>query len=129
MGAYYVQTHSLNMAIFLLSLPPGLLSSAILIANNLRDETTDRKAGKNTLVVRFGRAFGKWEYSLSILFASFIPLIVYKAPLCSIMTLFAAAPLIKQCYRAKTAQEFIPLLPKTSLLLIIYTLLFCYASL
>jgi 1,4-dihydroxy-2-naphthoate octaprenyltransferase len=35
--------------------PVGLLASAILVVNNVRDLETDRRAGKRTLAVRLGR--------------------------------------------------------------------------
>jgi 1,4-dihydroxy-2-naphthoate octaprenyltransferase len=35
--------------------PVGLLASAILVVNNVRDLETDRRAGKKTLAVRLGR--------------------------------------------------------------------------
>ncbi len=54
-GSYYVQLESLDWAPFLLSIPIGLLSAAILVVNNLRDIETDRRAGKRTLAVRIGR--------------------------------------------------------------------------
>ena len=40
---------------FALSVPVGLLSTAILVVNNVRDIDTDRRAGKSTLAVRLGR--------------------------------------------------------------------------
>lgn len=128
-GTYYVQTGNWNPSIFLFSLSPGLLSSAILVANNLRDEITDRKANKNTLIVRFGQAFGKWEYALFVSLALLIPLLMQTPPLSLIFLFFAACPLIYKCTQGKTALDFIPLLPQTSFLLFVYTALFCYASL
>ena len=44
----------------------GLLATAILVVNNLRDRHTDEKAGKRTLVVRFGESFGRREYLVCI---------------------------------------------------------------
>ena len=38
-----------------LAVPVGLLASAILVVNNVRDIETDRRAGKRTLAVRLGR--------------------------------------------------------------------------
>jgi len=38
-----------------LAVPVGLLASAILVVNNVRDLETDRRAGKRTLAVRLGR--------------------------------------------------------------------------
>lgn len=44
------------------ALPVAASASMLLVVNNVRDEPTDRAAGKRTLVVRFGRAFGEAEY-------------------------------------------------------------------
>lgn len=53
-GTYWVQAVSLSWAVVATSLPPGLLITAIMVVNNLRDRDTDGKAGKNTLAVRLG---------------------------------------------------------------------------
>ncbi len=54
-GSYYVQRLSLEWEAFALAVPVGLLASAILVVNNVRDLDTDRQAGKRTLAVRLGR--------------------------------------------------------------------------
>ena len=54
-GSYYVQTEEIETLPFLLSIPVGFLSTAILVVNNVRDLETDRRAGKRTLAVRLGR--------------------------------------------------------------------------
>src|SRR5690606_29552166 len=54
-GSFYVQLERLDWLPFLLSIPVGFLSTAILVVNNLRDIETDRRAGKRTLAVRLGR--------------------------------------------------------------------------
>jgi 1,4-dihydroxy-2-naphthoate polyprenyltransferase len=54
-GSYFAQTEELEWEAFLLSVPVGLLASAILVVNNVRDLETDRRAGKRTLAVRLGR--------------------------------------------------------------------------
>jgi 1,4-dihydroxy-2-naphthoate octaprenyltransferase len=55
-GSYFVQVQSLPWQAFLCAVPVGLLASAILVVNNVRDMETDRRAGKRTLAVRLGRA-------------------------------------------------------------------------
>ena len=45
----------------------GLISMCVLMINNLRDEATDRSAGKRTFVVRFGKRAGEWAMLLLIL--------------------------------------------------------------
>ena len=54
-GSYYVQLERLDWLPFWLSISVGLLSTAILVVNNVRDLETDRRAGKRTLAVRLGR--------------------------------------------------------------------------
>jgi 1,4-dihydroxy-2-naphthoate polyprenyltransferase len=54
-GSYYVQVQELPWQPFVCAVPVGLLASAILVVNNVRDLDTDRRAGKRTLAVRLGR--------------------------------------------------------------------------
>jgi 1,4-dihydroxy-2-naphthoate octaprenyltransferase len=54
-GSYYVQVQQLPWEAFVCAVPVGLLASAILVVNNVRDLETDRRAGKRTLAVRLGR--------------------------------------------------------------------------
>jgi 1,4-dihydroxy-2-naphthoate octaprenyltransferase len=54
-GSYFAQTEALEWEALVLSVPVGLLASAILVVNNVRDLETDRRAGKRTLAVRLGR--------------------------------------------------------------------------
>ena len=54
-GSYFAQTETLAWEALVLAVPVGLLASAILVVNNVRDLETDRRAGKRTLAVRLGR--------------------------------------------------------------------------
>jgi 1,4-dihydroxy-2-naphthoate octaprenyltransferase len=54
-GSYFVQVQKLPWQAFVCAVPVGLLASAILVVNNVRDIDTDRRAGKRTLAVRLGR--------------------------------------------------------------------------
>lgn len=53
-GTYYVQAGTLPAATLFAAVPVGLLITAILVVNNLRDIETDARAGKRTLAVRIG---------------------------------------------------------------------------
>ena len=121
-GTYFLQTHQINLPSFLASLSPAFLSTAILIANNLRDEETDRKTNKKTLIVRFGKRFGNYEYTAMILGA--VAISALFSLLLASLILLIALPLIKQTFQSKQAHELVSLLPKTSFLLLIYTILF-----
>ncbi|HWH31889.1 MAG TPA: 1,4-dihydroxy-2-naphthoate polyprenyltransferase [Egibacteraceae bacterium] len=54
-GSAYAQDERVVGAAVAGAVPMGLLASAILVVNNLRDITTDARAGKRTLAVRLGR--------------------------------------------------------------------------
>jgi 1,4-dihydroxy-2-naphthoate octaprenyltransferase len=54
-GSYFAQVERLEWEALVLAVPVGLLASAILVVNNVRDLETDRRAGKRTLAVRMGR--------------------------------------------------------------------------
>jgi len=76
---YYVQAGGLSPDATSCAAAIGLLAANILVANNYRDAETDARAGKKTLVVRFGRKFAVWQYGLSHLVALTCPaaLIIY----------------------------------------------------
>jgi 1,4-dihydroxy-2-naphthoate octaprenyltransferase len=59
MGSYFLMTKNFNFTVLLPATSIGLLSSAVLNLNNMRDENSDRNAGKMTLVVLKGKAFAK----------------------------------------------------------------------
>jgi 1,4-dihydroxy-2-naphthoate octaprenyltransferase len=71
-GTYYVQAGVVSSAAWLMTIPPGLIVTAILVVNNLRDLENDGKAGKHTLAVIFGERFAKIEYLLCVLVAYLI---------------------------------------------------------
>ena len=70
-GSYYVQRQELPWEAFVLAVPVGLLASAILVVNNVRDLDTDRRAGKRTLAVRLGRERTRMLYA-AMLLASYL---------------------------------------------------------
>lgn len=53
-GSAYVHTEEISGLALAASVPVGLLATALLVANNLRDIPTDAVAGKRTLAVRVG---------------------------------------------------------------------------
>jgi 1,4-dihydroxy-2-naphthoate octaprenyltransferase len=70
-GSYFVQVQSLPWQAFVCSVPVGLLASAILVVNNVRDIDTDRRAGKRTLAVRLGRERTRLLY-VAMLLGAFV---------------------------------------------------------
>ena len=54
-------------------MPVGLLVTAILVVNNLRDIESDRSVGKRTLAVRIGARGARTEYLLLLALAYLAP--------------------------------------------------------
>ncbi|HEV7884862.1 MAG TPA: 1,4-dihydroxy-2-naphthoate octaprenyltransferase, partial [Solirubrobacteraceae bacterium] len=65
-GSAFAQLKAWPWEAFVLAVPIGLLASAILVVNNIRDIDSDRRAGKRTLVVRLGRERSRTLYALMI---------------------------------------------------------------
>lgn len=128
-GTYFLQMGQVTLPVFIASLAPGLLSCSILVANNLRDEKSDRVAHKKTLIVRFGKTFGSWEYTLTILVAGAVPLLLtFFLPAriaFAALIVPVAYPWIKKTFRFKDPLELVSVLQGSAFLLFLYTLLFC----
>ncbi|MCP4755437.1 MAG: 1,4-dihydroxy-2-naphthoate polyprenyltransferase [Proteobacteria bacterium] len=77
-GTYYVQALQLPLRVAIIAVPVGLLTTAILVVNNLRDIETDRKAGKVTLAVILGKRGSRVEYSLLLAVAYAIPVVLWS---------------------------------------------------
>ena len=73
-GTFYAQALQLVPAVWPAAVAVGATGTMILVVNNLRDLETDARAGKQTLVVRFGRAFGRAEYVALLMVALAMPL-------------------------------------------------------
>jgi 1,4-dihydroxy-2-naphthoate polyprenyltransferase len=97
-GSYYVQLEKLDWLPFWLSISVGLLSTAILVVNNVRDLETDRRAGKRTLAVRLGRERTRALYEACV-GGAFLVLVVgtvaTEGPAAALLGLFAAPLAIK----------------------------------
>jgi 1,4-dihydroxy-2-naphthoate octaprenyltransferase len=61
-GSAYVQEESLSWLALAASVPVGLLATALLVVNNLRDIPGDTASGKRTLAVRLGEVRTRWLY-------------------------------------------------------------------
>ena len=77
-GSYYLYTSHLNdLAIFIPAAAIGMLSAAVLNLNNMRDQVPDKKAGKNTLVVKLGSQNAK-KYHYFLIIGALIGMIGYS---------------------------------------------------
>ena len=74
-GSYFMFAKELNWLLFLPSIAIGFLSVGVLNLNNMRDEESDRKAGKNTIVVKMGGAAAKKYHFFLVISAMFLMLL------------------------------------------------------
>ena len=125
-GTDYVQSLSWSLNGILIGAACGLLSTAILVVNNLRDRETDAIVGKNTLAVRFGETFARVEYTLCFLCTGAI--IIYfgfKRPwsLVALLTLLPSIPLQRSMW-TETGRALDPNLGKTAKILVLFSIVF-----
>jgi 1,4-dihydroxy-2-naphthoate octaprenyltransferase len=75
-GSYFLYTKALDLKIFFPAISIGLLSTAVLNLNNLRDRAEDKKNNKNTLVVKLGLSNAK-IYHYLLFFLALISALLY----------------------------------------------------
>ena len=130
LGTYYVQALEFSKEVFIAGLAPGLLSTALIAVNNLRDIPTDIKARKRTLAVRFGYRFARIEYTLFILGGPFIPLflvLMLEDHWFCLIASFAVIPAffpIRDVVSGISGEMLNDTLAKTGKVLLIFSILF-----
>ncbi len=76
-GTYFVQVGRIDAGALLYAVPIGVLASAIIVVNNLRDRVSDARVGKRTLAVRLGREGTLVEYRAFLAIAYLMPLVLW----------------------------------------------------
>lgn len=82
-GTYFVQSGQVSRSAIWSCIPVGLLITAILVVNNLRDIDTDSASGKRTLAVRIGPLWTRREYIACLAIAYLVVLGVVLARIVS----------------------------------------------
>jgi 1,4-dihydroxy-2-naphthoate octaprenyltransferase len=116
-GSYYIQTEQFNWQIFLLALPVGTLSCAILAINNLRDLPQDKLVGKRTMAVRIGEKNTRVFFMLLLVTAQVTALAAASISLLALITLICAPityRVVRQVLSGAVGAELIEVLSKTA---------------
>jgi len=116
-GSYYIQTEQFNWQIFLLALPVGTLSCAILAINNLRDLPQDKLVGKRTMAVRIGEKNTRVFFMLLLVTAQVTALAAASISSLALITLICAPityRVVRQVLNGAVGTELIEVLSKTA---------------
>jgi 1,4-dihydroxy-2-naphthoate octaprenyltransferase len=111
LGTQYTQALRVDWVGAALAVGVGSLSSAVLVANNLRDIATDKPAGKITLAVRLGDARTRVLFQLLLALAAVLTLALMRAtPWCAAG--FIAIPLaLRAMAPVRSGQGGVALIP------------------
>ncbi|TAG33002.1 MAG: 1,4-dihydroxy-2-naphthoate polyprenyltransferase [Verrucomicrobia bacterium] len=131
----FVQIGTLSWATLIAGAGVGALATNILVANNYRDVETDAKAHKRTLLVKWGRAYGRKQFAAAHAAAAAAPLLLVPtghAHLIGALAVASAAGLVglrqsKQLAAATNPAECIALLGATGKWLAAYGVLLALA--
>jgi 1,4-dihydroxy-2-naphthoate octaprenyltransferase len=127
--SYFIQTSAVTAEAILISIPVAIFIGAILLSNNIRDLDGDKKSGRKTIAILFGRKNA--IIFLAVMFAAaFLLTLIYilagMLPIVSVITflaVFKAVDVIKQ-FRGKTEPiEMMPAMAATGKTNSIYGLL------
>jgi len=105
-GAYYVQTQTLSLEPFIVSVPISLLIAAVLYINEFPDYNADKSVGKNTLVVRLGRNRAALGYMLIVASSYLVVILNVLLGVAPAYTLFALIPLPLALTAIRLASKF-----------------------
>ena len=128
MGTYYVQTESVTALSFIVAIPMGALSCAILAVNNIRDRAQDELVGKRTLSVRLGDRKARHLY-VSLLVLAHVAALATLIPTAMLTLLVApmSFSISKLVLSDVSGKELIPALGRTGKLQLIFAILFAVA--
>ncbi len=125
LGTQYTQALRVDWVGAALAVVMGSLSSAVLVANNLRDIPTDKESGKITLAVRLGDARTRLLYTSLLVVAFALTLVLMLAtPWCAVglisapLGVRAAGPVRK----GLGGKELIPVLRDTGLTMLVWAI-------
>ena len=129
-GSYYIQTEQFKWQIFLLAMPVGTLSCAILVINNLRDLPQDMLVGKRTMAVRIGEKNTRVFFIFLLVIAQLTALAATEISGLALLTL-VCSPITyrvgKQVLNGAIGAELIEVLSRTAKLQLLMAILLATA--
>ena len=122
-GSAYVQVEEITTLAVGAAVPVGLLATALLVVNNLRDIPTDARSGKRTLAVRLGDGPTRALYVALVIGAfAAVPLLAVRRPwaLVAVAAVVAAVRPLRRIAAGTGGMALIPVLIDTGRLQLVY---------
>ena len=125
MGSYYAQTEKITVLSFIVAIPMGALSCAILAVNNIRDRAQDELVGKRTLAVRLGDVNARRGF-VSLLVLAHGSAVATLIPTAMLTLLVApmSYSISKLVLSGVSGKELIPVLGRTGKLQLVFAIVF-----
>jgi len=114
-GSYFLFAKQIDHIVILPAIAIGLLSTAVLNLNNMRDIESDKKSGKRTLAVKFGRRKAKQYHYFLVVAAMIVTLlfsILYFTSYFNLFFLVIFIPLVLHVKKVKNNSEPVLLDPE-----------------
>jgi 1,4-dihydroxy-2-naphthoate octaprenyltransferase len=112
LGAYYAQAQTVTLEAFLATLPMGIMMFSMIVINEIPDFEEDRRAGKLTLVARYGKKAGIKLYIASWIttYAVIVGAVAFRLIPVFTLAALAAVPLIYRSIRTLRVRYDDPML-------------------
>ena len=123
LGTQYTQALRIDWVGAALAVATGCMSSAVLVANNLRDIPTDKESGKITLAVRLGDARTRVLYQALMVVAFALTLVLMLATPWAAVGLVALPLAVRATGPVRTGlggRDLIPVLRDTGLTMLVW---------
>ncbi|MFI7584878.1 1,4-dihydroxy-2-naphthoate polyprenyltransferase [Kocuria sp. M1N1S27] len=132
LGTTLTQAGTLNLEAWIAALSTGLIATALLMANNIRDLPGDREVGKRTLAVRLGDPLARVVFTAEIAVA--LALVLFLVPynpwmLLVLLLVPLALPPVATVLRVRDRRQLIPVLRQCGVLNVGWAVLFLLAVL
>ncbi|MEX5294990.1 1,4-dihydroxy-2-naphthoate polyprenyltransferase [Kocuria sp. CPCC 205268] len=132
LGTTLTQAGTLNLEALVASLSTGLIATALLMANNIRDLPGDREVGKRTLAVRLGDPLARVVFTaeIAVAFALVLFLVPHNPWMLLVLLLLPAAwAPVATVLRVQDRRRLIPVLRQCGVLNVGWAVLFLLAVL
>lgn len=130
LGTLYTQAHTLTLLGWVGAIGIGLISCALLMANNVRDIPTDIEAGKLTLAVRLGESWSRIAYIVEMAVALLLTFFLLAQNPWFLLVFVLVGPTIHSCVTVWTrgGRQLIPVLKQAGIVALIYSMILALAT-